>query len=104
VLGAELEVPGEREEPRARRPLSHRAERVEAGYEPRKVASLAVGAVGDGGVVGGGGAAGEGNSGEDPGVDVVVALFVDHEVEVAPLAPLDLAVGAFLLISEHDRI
>ena len=87
MLGAELEVFGEREEAAARDTLPHGAERVEAGYGPRKVMSR--GALG---VVGG--RAGSSNSGKDPGVDVVVALFVDHQVEVAPLALLDLEVGA----------
>jgi hypothetical protein len=87
VLGAELEVFGEREEAAARDTLHHGAERVEAGYEPWRVMSRgAFGAVGGG--------AGNSDSGEDPGVDVVVALFVNHQVEVAPLALFDLEVGA----------
>ena len=59
MLGAELEVPRERQEARARHALPHGAERVDAGYEPRMVRAL--------GAVGGVGAVGDsdGNSGED---------------------------------------
>jgi hypothetical protein len=99
VLRAELEVFGEREEAGARDTLSHGAERVEAGYEPRKGVSR-----GARGTVGGVGAVWVGNSasGEDPGVDVVVALFVNHQVEVAPLALFDLEVGAVDWLLEEE--